>query len=503
MKKMVGIFLAMSVVLSLFAGFAVSAADKVVEYVTNGGFEDENFATTGWTSNGSLVQNTTKFHGDSASLELTHATKYAYAYHVLEELQPGRKYTFTGWFNIDAGEKLKATATVVFETDGDGVFDAKKDESIDFSATAAALDEWTELTGAFEVPEGASGVRLQLLNNGGNTTVYWDDVSVTWVKHPELLTVEQTKGTGGWTGNGSTVKYENGIVELAPIETYTSKTYAYVESVLLEGEMYRLAFDFNSNAQYNSAGNALTSLRPVVTFYHYYADGAGETKSMKVQYSDMIIYTPIGGSGTNYTGVELPIMTNMNDWMEYVMYFGVPELEGYTYAKTRVEIGQYGKYVDDSKDATKLATYWLRNVSLKEDYNTVVFKDVDTGTIFTDDNKPTVGTKVKAVVHIEGAGKTADKKKVAVVGAEYGVTGTSVKTLSTLLIEEADNYIIPALSSGDKTPSDILIVPANDIEFDFTVGAAGNMLSVLFWDSFTGMKPIEMESISARAADAA
>ncbi len=177
MKKAVGIFLAMTVAFSMFAGFTVSAADKVVEYVTNGDFENENLLDSGWKVNGSYEQSTEKAKTGEASLKV-YGTKSGYAYQELK-LTVGETYSFSGWFNIGTPDLgLGTEAELVFDTDGTAGFNDKTDQYKKLSATATAGDVWTKITGVFTVPEGAAGTRLWLRNGGQNRIVYWDDVSV-------------------------------------------------------------------------------------------------------------------------------------------------------------------------------------------------------------------------------------------------------------------------------------------------------------------------------------
>ncbi len=515
MKRMVGIFLALTMVLSMFAGFSVFASSDWVYPVTED-FEDA--LDDKWST--SAVLDATEHHGGDQSLKIETAEK-AIIINWKLPVKAETKYTVTAWTKLmtagTGGAELKA---VHYNSEGEGT-EQSMSISVDKNSTA-----WQEVTSEFTTLADTVITHLYIRNTKTQNTLWWDDITVTEVvpeKHPELLPagIVNCEGATKWGAkNSAVIAYTAAGVEGKCMSIDWSSTggnnvyatMAFAENsssgapALETGKAYRLSF------WYKTDSNASTIV-PTIRLTHYYKDAA--TKKNTKQGLQME-WTTAGTTHKQSTGEAISatdsasalVEGTTNVWKQYTLYFMVPNYteangEQIVYTNSELWLGQYNKQkyaVDEGGNPTtdKIpATVYYDEISLKEDYNSISLVNATTGETLESGVAVAAGTQVKARVHMAVAGSVENLDTMDVLGATY-VKEAGAKRLDAIKAGSIKNG-----NQAKATGKEALIVfPGADWEDTFIAGNGGS-IGVYLWDSFSGMHPIEKATISAPAADAA
>ncbi|MBE7062493.1 MAG: hypothetical protein E7390_01720 [Ruminococcaceae bacterium] len=494
MKKLVGIFLAITMGMSMLMSFAVTAKNEEVFAVTED-FEDALDST--WSS--SAVLDTTEYRGGQQSLKIE-TTDKAIIINWKIPVQSETKYVVNAWTKLmtagTGGAELKA---VHYNATGTGT-EEKMFITVDTNST-----DWQEVTSEFTTLADTVTTHLYVRNTKTQNTLWWDDITVSEYvpeKHPELLPaiVADCDDTSVW-GKGSSDSYEihedtaanrKGILFKTKSAGGTGVISIACQSGnrvdgLKEGTAYRLSFWFKTDSTNKPC--------PFIRIIHTYSLNTNPDTTTTIQQDinkAYIQYLAGGnklGSDTRYT-----LTDGGTDWKRYEVYFTVPGgISGYTYVKSSIGLGQSG-----SKNGDAVASVYFDDVSLKEDYDEITFLD-ETGKAI---EELTGSQTVKARVHL-----APSTDKVSVLTGHYNTMGVKqlkgVETGEIVRgavykdgISETETVEIKNLVKGK------LILPIADPEYSFAMGA-NEAVGVYLWNSFAGMKPIEKATISVAAADAA
>ncbi len=503
MKKMVGIFLALTMALSMFAGFTVSAtgAEPIVK---NGDFEDaENTAWTIPEGVGSICAEAA-YGASGNGLKMVGFNNSGISTQKVK-LNPGK-------YMISAQLKI----TNAGHTDGEGKpVNSSANWQVYLNGTERAFtqsywigisgitEDWKTVVKEFTVTEENTEVQIQLRASNSNTygeTVFWDNIIITEIDMRELISIERATCTGGWTGKNGTLTFtSDGAMS---VTGHANGSYAEAGGLALTpGTTYRLAFQWKTNS--------MNKTRPTVKVFSTYTVNEATSKTyFTMEAGESIKYTDYSSSLKNpvkaVLGGSLDEVTNTTSFKDYVVYFTVPNFStASVYNTTTIWIGQSG-YYNSGLEQADWATVEIDNVSLKEDYDEIIFFDVS-GEQLTE--IPQAGT-VTARIHLGGAG-TADAivnrgvlaaayadntaKQLVDVKADTVASGKKLTELG-LTVTETDQTYMPAAN---------VIVPQT-VEYTFDVATLeADDISVYLWESVSGMKPVEKATISVAAADAA
>ncbi len=503
MKRTLGIFLALTMALSMFAGFTVSAAEALVP---NGDFENIETPAWGVKTGVSDIVAEAKRSGNYGLKTVGTSSNYCTQ---TFELEAG-DYTISAWIKMDAGTtgtgagvQLSSSAKTTSGATLPVPFSALKSY---FSIDGA---DWHELTADFTITEKCNlTLAMRLGLNSNSVTCYWDDITITekvvapepepdtpdaGADEPEILSGEQTACTGGWTKKNGTLTFTD--AGTMAVTGDNSGSYAQTTLALTAGTTYRLAFKWKTSD--------LVSDIPVVKAYSTYT--VGETKTFfQMEASDVVKFTDYSSSyknpikGTYGDGFEA--VTKTNEFKEYVVYFTVPNF-GTTsaYGNTTIWIGQKGCY-NTGIAKEDWATIEIDDVSLKKSYNEISFYDENGVKLSA---IPASG-KVKARIHLAAAGtEAAIAGKTAIAAAYAGGSPKellSVGTRDVLNGKKLTDIITgDSLTETDSTnyPAAKVIIPQTyEVEFDAATVTGANSLGVFLWDSISGMKPVSRVTLT-------
>jgi len=88
-------------------------------------------------------------------------------------LQPNEKYIISAWVKENIGQVLTYSNAKIVLT-----FESSSTQYSPFFPKGAIIDGWQQITGQFIVPSDATGISIELLNNGATDSVYFDDIRI-------------------------------------------------------------------------------------------------------------------------------------------------------------------------------------------------------------------------------------------------------------------------------------------------------------------------------------
>lgn len=83
------------------------------------------------------------------------------------------KYIISSWVKEDVGQVLTYNNVKIKIT-----FEDSAEAPLTFVPKGKIIDEWQQITEEFIVPSDATGITIELLNNGATDSVYFDDIRI-------------------------------------------------------------------------------------------------------------------------------------------------------------------------------------------------------------------------------------------------------------------------------------------------------------------------------------